>query len=139
MQTARGMNTLFAEANKVILQHDPARKLFVMQWITYHGPHYRKAIGALIEATKQYGATTYISDASRPTDVQSQEDLKFVAEAAQELAKSGVKTFIFVQPKSLIAKMGAKRVMQAANDQGIQRHEVASIEEALALVRARAA
>jgi hypothetical protein len=40
-----------------------------------------------------------------------------------------------VVPKSAIAKMGAKRVVQAASVHGMERIEVGTYEEALALAK----
>jgi hypothetical protein len=130
------MKTIYSEPNKGVLEHDAERKLFVMHWYSFHGPHYRKAIDALLAALKEHGGRAYISDSSRPTDVQSQEDLKYVTSAAAVMVKAGIKEFVVVQPRSAIAKMGARRVAQVASDSGVSKHEVATLDEALQIARA---
>jgi hypothetical protein len=133
------MNVIFSEPGRVLLEHDPANSVYVMHWHSYLGPHYRKAIEALLASVKKTGARVYISDASRPTDVQSQDDLKWIATVARQLPANGVKQMIVVLPKSSIAKMGAKRLGSTMVENGLERHEVASMEDALALSRRLAA
>ncbi len=123
---------------KVRLEHDPERKCFIMHWSSYHGPHYRQAIETLLAEVKAHGALTYISGASRPTDVQSQEDLAWIAVRMQEMPKLGVKRVVVVQPSSFVAKMGSRKLGQTAVSAGLERLEVATLDEALALARARA-
>ena len=129
------MNVIFSEPGKAVLEHDAARGLYVMHWSSYLGPHYRKAIEALLAAVKKTGARVYISDASRPTDVQSQDDLKWIATVAAQLPANGVKQMIVVLPSSAIAKMGARRLGKTMLEHGLHRHEVASLDEALALAK----
>jgi hypothetical protein len=70
-----------------------------------------------------------------PTDVQSQQDLAWIATRMQELPKLGVKRVIVVQPASFIAKMGSKKLAASAASAGLERVEVASLGEAMALAR----
>jgi len=121
---------------KVRLEHDPEHRCFIMHWSSYHGPHYRTAIETLLRELKAHGAATYISDASRPTDVQSQEDLAWIATRMQEMPKLGVKRVVVVQPASFVARMGARKLGQTAASAGLERLEVATLDEALALARA---
>jgi hypothetical protein len=124
------------EAGKVTLEHDAEHGCFIMHWFSYHGPHYRQAIEALLKEIRAHGAVTYISDASRPTDIQSQEDLAWIAIKMKEMPRLGVKRVIVVQPSSFVAKMGSKKLGQTAASAGLERVDVNTLAEALSLVRA---
>lgn len=129
------LRTITDEPGKFRLEHDPEHDCYIMHWRSYHGPHYRKAIETLLAELGKQRASTYVSDASQPTDVQSQEDIAWIALRMQEMPRLGVKRVIVVQPASFIAKMGSKRMAATAASVGLQRTEVGSLGEAMALTR----
>jgi hypothetical protein len=126
---------VYEEAGKVKVEHDPGEKLFAIHWSSLNGPHYRKAVDLMVAAMKEHGVRTYISDSSAAKDVQTQEDLAYLHIVAQQIVEAGAKVFIAVTPASAIAKMGANKVAKAAEGVGVQRHAVATYEEALKVAR----
>lgn len=129
------VRTITDEPGKFRLEHDAEHDCYIMHWRSYHGAHYRKAIETLLAELSKQRAATYVSDASAPTDVQSQEDMAWVVLRMQEMPKLGVKRVIVVQPASFIAKMGSRKIAATAASAGLQRIEVGSLGEAMALTR----
>jgi hypothetical protein len=126
---------IYEEANKVRVEYDASAKVHAIHWFSLHGPHYRKAIEAMIAHMRKNATLNYISDSSAAKDVQTQEDLEYVKVAAGHLAQAGVKRFVVVMPASAIAKMGANKVVKTAADVGIERHVAPNYDEALRIIR----
>lgn len=127
------MKTIYSEPNLVTVEFDPALRTYATHWQSYHGPHFRRAIEALLVEVKKTGLDAYISDASVAKDVPQPADFQWVETVVKvELVKGGIKRFITILPASAIAKMGASRFGKIASTAGVETWQVASLAEALA-------
>ncbi|MFZ5442611.1 MAG: hypothetical protein ACOZQL_21560 [Myxococcota bacterium] len=134
------MKTIYSEPNLVTLQHDAALRCYAMHWQSYHGPHFRRAVEAMLADVKKNGLDAYISDASVAKDVPQPADFQWVeSHVKAELVKGGIKKFITIIPASAIAKMGANRFGKVASNAGVETWQVASMAEALDAVTGRKA
>ena len=128
------MPIIFSAPNLATVEHDPARKRFVSHWSSYHGPHFRKGVEAMLTEARKSGAHAYIADASQAKDVPSQEDFQWIETYVKpELLKAGLQMFITVMPASSIARMATARTGKIAAQAGVQSHAVASLAEAHAV------
>lgn len=133
------MHQLLSEP-KVRIEVDRTTKTYFSQWKSQHGPHYRKGIDLVLADVAKNGITSYITDATAATDVQSQEDLQYLQTTGTKiLIAAGLKRFIIVVPPSAIAKMGANHLDRLAKATGVAHHMVGSVAEALALANVRQA
>ena len=134
------MKTIHTEPGLAQLQYDPDRKLYVIHWSSYHGPHYRRTLEAMLAEVKKTGLKTYITDASLAKDVPLSEDFEWVEKVAKPaLVKGGLEKFITVLPASAIAKMTTTRIGKVASSAGLEICQAHSMEEALKFADGRKA
>lgn len=134
------MIEIYAEPELVSVEHDPGARCFITHWKSYHGPHFRRAVEAMLKEVARHGIDAYISDASAARDVPEQADFQWVETVVKaELLKGGIKKFITVVPASSIAKMGATRFGKVASTAGVDTWQVASVADALAAAHGKKA
>ncbi len=127
--------TVFEAPEKVLVEHDPDTNTYVLNWLTYCGPHFRQAVSAFLEAIQHGGVTNYVANSSRAVDVPTQEDFQWIDSVARPaMLKAGIRRFITVVPASAVAKMGANRFGRMASQAGVDTYQVASVDEAMAIV-----
>lgn len=127
------MHELLSEP-KVRIEVDRLTKTYFSQWKSQHGPHYRKGIDLVLADVAKNGITSYITDATAATDVQSQDDLQYLQTTGTKiLIAAGLKRFIIVVPPS------ANHLDRLAKATGVAHHMVGSVAEALALANVRQA
>jgi hypothetical protein len=92
-----------------------------------------------VENAKRHGAVAWIADGSNAQGVFSPDIQNYIAtEVFRTFSTIGIKYFISVQPKSALARLGAKRYESQVGPHGIQLVEVASFEGALAFLNEQA-
>lgn len=135
------MTPLYEDVGLVRIEVDPVQRRYVTHWTKYHGPQFRKALGAMMDHIKAHGGVTaYISDASHAKDVPSQDDFQWVETVIKpELLKAGLKKFITVTPASSIARMSTTRFGKLASQAGVETWAVSSLAEALDVAEGRKA
>lgn len=125
------MQLLYESEGRVRLEADNDRKVFLARWQVLCGEHYRAACEALLASAARHGIETYISDPHAATDVQRQEDLQYAAEVVGQLIALGCKRFLVVSPHSAVTRMATNRMGRVVDGIGVERHVVATLDEAL--------
>lgn len=128
------MDVVFEVPERVRLERDGARGLYVARWFRLCGAHYRDACEAMLrDARERGGLECYVSDPHEARDIQSQEDLLFASEVVKSLIELGCKRFFVVSPQSAVTRLATNRMGRVVDAEGVERVMVPTLEEALRL------
>ena len=107
-----------------------------MTWETFIGHrHLRPSIEAQVAHVRDHGARFVVVDVSGAKGVPSDEDQAWFAETVFPQYKThGLAALVTVLPKSAITKLGASRWNRSASGFGFELAEVASLDDARALI-----
>ncbi|MFZ5440339.1 MAG: hypothetical protein ACOZQL_10040 [Myxococcota bacterium] len=128
------MELVFEIPDRVRLERDAARGIYLARWSSLCGPHYRAACAALLDDAKARGGlSVYVSDPHEAHDVQTQDDLVFAGEVVKRLIALGCKRFVVVSPQSAVTKLATNRMGKVVDAEGVERLMAPTLEDALRL------
>lgn len=125
------MNVIYSEPNLVTVEHDPHTRCFVTHWTRLDGPHFRRALEALLVAARQHGIEVSISDAAHVDDLPALGDFQWAETLLRsELVRAGLRRFINVIPRTTVVSLGAVRFGRVAVTASVETWQVGSLHEA---------
>ncbi|MFZ5442610.1 MAG: hypothetical protein ACOZQL_21555 [Myxococcota bacterium] len=134
------MNVIYSEPNLVTIEHDPQTRCFVSHWTKLNGPHFRRALEALLAAARLHGIEAHLSDAGRVSDLPALADFQWAETFLRsELVRAGLRRFINVVPTTTVVSLGAVRFGRVAASASVETWQVGSLNEAFAALVGRLA
>lgn len=131
---------VYSIPGKMVGHYDGANNAMIDSWssLLVSLDEFKAAVYDVgIDFARKNKVTTWIVDNSTSNGVYKKEVQDFIGTTvAPKCAEIGIKYFFVILPQSAIAKLSAKNVAKInSNQKGMQTLQVASVEEALKMVK----
>lgn len=123
---------VFTIDRTITVTHYAEQKTLLGDWESLCTGQFREALQRASAEALRLGTKSWIADLRRDPGVPSQADQKWIEEqGVGESVRNGVRACINLHGASALSKLGAKRWLKSAGDNGMQTYECASLEDAL--------
>jgi len=123
---------LFTIEKTITVTHYPEQKTLVGDWESLCTEHFREALQRAAVEAQRLGTRSWIADLRRDPGVPSQDDQKWIEDqGVGESVRNGVRACINLHGASALSRLGAKRWLKSASNNGMQTFECGTLEDAL--------